>query len=99
KTARTYYPQAGNPEKAEVIVLGESDELKLEVRLLPQQVTRQIEGVMVWSYGSPVTKNGWVFLEKLDGSEGKINVRYDLGIVDRQGRFTVQGFENAEYWL
>jgi hypothetical protein len=22
-----------------------------------------------------------------------------LGIVDRQGRFTVQGFENAEYWL
>jgi len=99
KTARTYYPQASNPEKAEVIVLGEPDELKLEIRLLPEQVTRHIEGVMVWSDGSPVTKNGWVFLEKLDGSEGRNNVRYDLGIVDRQGRFSVQVFENAEYWL
>ena len=42
----------------------------------------------------------WVgLLEKLDGSIGKNKWKYDLEIVDRQGRFTVQVFENAEYWL
>jgi hypothetical protein len=99
KNVRTYYPQAGSPEKAEVIVLGESDELNLDVKLLPGQVIRQIEGVMVWSDGSPVAKNGHVFLEELEDSEGKNNVRYDLESVDGQGRFTIQVFENAEYWL
>jgi hypothetical protein len=99
KTARTYYPQAGSPEKAEVIVLGETAELNLDIKLLPGQVIRQIEGSIVWSDGSPVTKNGHVFLEKLGDSEDKNNVRYDLESVDGQGRFTVQVFENAEYFL
>lgn len=99
QTARTYYPQASSPEKAEVIVLGESDDKSLDIRLLPGQVIRQIEGVMVWSDESPVTKNGFVFLEKLEDSTSKNNVRYDLEIGDKQGRFTVQLYENAEYWL
>lgn len=99
KSARTYYPQTGTPEKTEVIVLGESGELNLDIKLLPGQVIRQVEGVMVWSDGSPVIENGYVFLEQLRNSEDKNNVRYDLERVDEQGRFAIQAFENAEYWL
>jgi hypothetical protein len=99
KTARTFYPEASSPEKAAVITLGESDELNLDIKLLPNQVMRQIEGVMVWSDGSPVAKNGHVYLEKLGNSEDKNNLRYDLERVDEQGLFTIQVFEDAEYWL
>jgi hypothetical protein len=97
--ARTYYPQAAAPDKAEVITIGESGELSLDIKLLPGQVTRQIEGVVLWPDGTPVEENAHVFLEKLENSEDKMNVRYDLARAEGGGRFTIQAFEGAEYWL
>lgn len=97
--ARTYYPQSATPEKAQVITINESGELSLDIKLLPGQVVREIEGVLLWSDGMPVTENGHVFLEKLEDQEDKSNVRYDLESVDGGGRFTIQVFEGAEYWL
>jgi hypothetical protein len=97
--ARTYYPQAATPDKAEVISVGESGNLSLDIKLLPGQVTRQIEGVVLWSDGTPVGENGNVFLEKLEDPEDKTNVKYDLERVGGGGRFTIQAFEGGEYWL
>ena len=38
-------------------------------------------------------------LEKLEDSEDKNNVRYDLTHADEQGSFQLQVFENAQYWV
>jgi hypothetical protein len=99
KASRTYYPQADNPEKAKMIVLSESDNLSLDIKLMPDQVVRLIEGVLIWSDGRSVIEHGYVFLEKFENSDDKNNTRFDLSRIEGEGRFTVQVFEGAEYWL
>lgn len=96
---RTYHPQSAAPERAEVVNLGETDRLSIDVKLPPGRVVREIEGVLVWSDGTPVTGDGYVFLEKLETDEDSNNVRYDLESVGKDGRFRIQAFEGAEYWL
>ena len=96
---RTYYSQANNRQNASIITLGEADKLQVELKLTTDQRVRWIKGVVVWSDGTPVSKNAWVALEKLEDSEDKNNVRYDLTPADEQGNFQLQVFENAQYWV
>ncbi len=96
---RTYYPQTKNRADALVISLGETDKLQQDIKLTSDQPVRWISGVMQWSDGTPVSENGWVALEKLEDSDDKKNVRYDLTNTDKAGNFKLQVFENAEYWV
>jgi hypothetical protein len=56
---------------------------------------RLIEGTLVWPDGSPVI-NGWACLTDSEISE-EDGEKYDCTNVE--GRFYLQGFEGAEYWL
>ena len=96
---RTYYPQTSNRQNASIITLGEADKLQVDLKLTTDQRVRWIKGVVVWSDGTPMSKNAWVALEKLEDSEDKNNVRYDLTHADEQGNFQLQVFENAQYWV
>ena len=96
---RTYYPQTNNRENASIITLGEADKLQVDLKLTTDQRVRWIKGTVVWSDGMPAGQNTWVYLEKLEDSEDKNNVRYDLTRVDKQGNFQIQVFENAQYWV
>lgn len=96
---RTYYPQTKERQNASIIDLGEADKLKVDLKLTSDELVHEIHGAVVWSDGTPVTKDAWFGLEKLEDSEDKNNVRYDLSHTDKQGQFKIQVFENAEYWL
>ena len=96
---RTYYPQTKDPKAAEPITIGETSQLELDLKLLPEQIAREVSGVMLWSNGQAVTTKADVFVEKLENSDDPNNIRYDLVTVGKDGRFTVQIFENAEYWI
>lgn len=96
---RTYYSQAKSSQNALTIKITETDKLTVDLKLPAEQSLGWITGVMVWSDGTPVVEKGWVQLEKLEDSEAKENVRYELERVDSQGKFRMQVFENAEYWV
>lgn len=96
---RTYCPQATDRADALTINLGETDKLQIDLKLSSNLKVGWVKGVMVWSDGRPVKDNAWVFLEKLEDPTDENNVRYDRAYVDKRGNFTLQVFENAQYWV
>ena len=93
-----YYPNANVPDQAREISIGENETLdEREIRLPPGYLVRQVEGVLVWPNGVPVS-GGSVYLaaskETPDNGE-----KYDWGSTDDLGRFSVQAFVGAEYWV
>jgi hypothetical protein len=94
---RMYYPQATNLEKAEIINLGEFDKRNINLKLPDGFIVRELEGTLVWSNGLPV-KEGYILIEKLENTEDKNNITYDMQRV-KDGKFKIQAFENAEYWM
>jgi hypothetical protein len=93
-----YYPNTSALDQAREISLGESETLdEREIRLPPGYFVREIQGVLVWPNGVPVSQ-GWVFLapskEAKDDDE-----RYDWESTDELGRFSLQAFVGAEYWV
>ena len=96
---RFYYPGAANSSQAAGIEVTESGSLSAkDIRLPAGYSVRHIEGVLVWPDGRPVAKNGWVSLAAKE-SLGDEDKRYDFAPADEQGRFSVQGFVGAEYWV
>ena len=94
-----YYPNAPSLSEAQEISIGENETLdEREIRLPPGYVVRQIEGVLVWPNGVPVS-GGWVFLAASDKSKVDDRQSYDWGTTDQLGRFSLQAFVGAEYWL
>lgn len=95
---RVYYPNALKLENAGVIVVGESEILNDQNIQIPWLKVRKIEGSIVWSDGSPVT-NGWISLFKSENSPDGPDERYAEVNANKQGRFTLQVIEGAEYWV
>lgn len=95
---RFYYPSTVSPSQANEIEVKESEALtNSDIKLPAGYLVRQIEGVLVWPDGRPVAK-AWVGLaaKEISGDEDK---KYDFAPADEQGRFSVQGFVGAEYWV
>jgi len=98
KKVTIYYPGAVNPGQASDLEVGESGTLSdKDIKLPPPYLVRQVEGVLVWPDGRPVAK-GWVILAAKESlAEGEKGFDWESG--DEQGRFSLQGFVGAEYWL
>jgi len=98
RSTRFYYPTATAPDQAREISIGENETLdEREIRLPPGYLVRQVEGVLVWPNGEPVS-DGWVYLAASEGSlddDGK----YNWDSTDALGRFSLQAFVGAEYWV
>jgi len=93
-----YYPNAIALNQAREISIGENEILdEREIRLPPGYIVRHIEGVLVWPNGIPVS-SGWVTLRSSKDSPDDDN-EYDWERTDELGRFSLQAFVGAEYWL
>jgi hypothetical protein len=93
-----YYPNTTELDQARQISIGENETVdEREIRLPPGYVVRQIEGVLVWPNGVPVS-HGWVCLTRSKASSDD-DKKYDCETTDELGRFSMQAFVGAEYWL
>ena len=93
-----YYPNVDSLDQATKIEVTENQTLEnREIRLPPNYVVRQIEGILVWPNGVPVSE-GWVYLASRKDSDDDDN-KYDWGSTDESGRFSLQAFVGAEYWV
>jgi hypothetical protein len=98
KPIRFYYPNADDPDQANEITIGESENLEeRDIRLPPGYLVRQIEGMLVWPNGVPVS-GGWVFLASAKDSADD-DKKYAWGSTDALGRFSLQAFVGVEYWV
>ena len=98
KATTFYYPNAIALDQAREISIGESETVdEREIRLPPGYLVRQIEGVLVWPNGVPVS-DGWVFLAAAKDSADD-DQKYDWESTDTLGRFSLQAFVGAEYWV
>ena len=96
RPTRFYYPYVENIDQATAITVGETESLERDIRLPPEYLVRQISGTLVWPDGSTLSR-GWVFLADLrDSADEK---RYDATSTDEFGRFSLQAFVGAEYWV
>lgn len=101
---RTFYPQALTADKAQILDIEANTELEFDIKLPIEQTVRDIKGEVVWSNGMPFDKDATALLtkvEKVADRQDWINSNewfYDIEDTD-EGKFVLQGFENAEYWL
>lgn len=98
RPTRFYYPNAVNIDGAREILVGEKVSPRFDLVLPSGYVIRPVEGLLVWPDGSAVGDDGWVFLAAAESSEDDEG-KYDWTSTDKQGRFSLQGFAGAEYWL
>lgn len=98
KPTRFYYPTTTSLDQAREISVGENENLTVDLKLPTGYAVRPVEGVVVWPDDSSVGDDGWVFLADAQSSEDD-DKKYDWTSTDKQGRFSLQGFEGAEYWL
>jgi hypothetical protein len=99
-STRTYYARVGNREQATPITLAKGEALTgIDIELVRGQNARRIEGTLVWEDGSAVTENGFVTLESTATIGDDKNSKYMADVPERDGSFSLQGFEGAEYWV
>lgn len=98
KSYRFYYPHVEDLSQANEITIGESGSLEArDIRLPPGYLVRQIEGTLVWPNGVPVS-GAWVFLADAKDSADD-EKKYDWTSTDELGRFSLQAFVGAKYWV
>ena len=85
-----WYPAAARPEDAQVVQIGETGVVHLELRHPPPPREVIFSGVIVDQSGNPV--GGGAFLRDLDAGHDVAN-----GGADRQGRFQMRGWEGRRY--
>jgi hypothetical protein len=93
-----FYP--GTPDKTEASVIDLADGQWLDGfswQLLPPLVVRTIQGVIVWSDGSPVTLGNASIADSPDGQ--KSSHFYGSAQTDAQGHFTLKVLDGVEGWL
>lgn len=93
-----YYPNSDDLAQADEVSIGESESLEeRDIRLPPGYLVRKVEGMVVWPNGVPVD-HAWVFLADAKDSADD-NKKYDWQSTDELGRFSLQGYVGAEYWV
>ena len=98
KATTFYHTSADSVDQAREISIGENETLESrDIQLPPGYVVRRIEGILVWPNGVPVS-GGWVFLSA-SNEPTEDEKAFDVGSTDAMGRFSVQAFVGAEYWL
>ena len=96
KASRFYFPGTSDATQAVEITVGESESLEeRDIRLPAEYVVRQIEGVLVWPNGTPVSRGSVC----LGGSQnaGESIAKEMCTSTDELGRFSLQGFVGAAY--
>lgn len=97
---RYFYPQALTAEKAQVFNIEETSQFEFDIKLPASYTVRNIEGEVVWSNGVSLGNNiAWASLKESENSNGERDWDYHLESLDASGKFVLQAFENAEYWL
>jgi hypothetical protein len=97
RATRFYYPNTDAVAQADQISVGDSEIIEQrDIRLPPEYVVRQIEGVLVWPNGVPVS-GGWMYLAA--SKDAADEDKFDWGSTDALGRFSLQAFVGAEYWV
>jgi len=98
KATTFYYPNVSTVDQAREISIGENETIdEREIRLSPGYIVRQIEGILGWPNGVPVS-GGWVSLAASKDSHDD-DKKYEWGSTDALGRFSLQAFVGAEYWV
>lgn len=93
-----YYPGTESLAGAGRIDVGVDQTIdNKDIRLPEGYLVREIKGVLVWPNGKPVSR-GWVRLTDAKDSLNK-DYAYESAATDEHGRFSVQGFVGAEYWI
>ena len=86
---RTFYPGVAEAAQAEVVSLGEGEELKDRDMRVPQaRAESVVKGVVVWADGTPVPKANVGYKDVTHHDPGINNGTQ----ADEQGRFTLKGF-------
>ena len=97
KTSDFYYPGTERLDEAERIEIGIDQTLKKNFRLPKGYVVREINGVIVWPNGVPVSQCRVTLMRSKDSADSDDN--YDRTVTDQHGRFSLQTFVGAEYWI
>ena len=98
KGTNFYYPGTENLGQAGRIDVGVDRTIdNKDIRLPPGYLVREIKGVLLWPNGKPVSW-GWVRLTDSKDSLNKDDA-YDSSVSDKHGRFSLQAFVGAEYWI
>lgn len=86
---RTYYPGVMDPSKAEVIILGAGEKVRMSDLLLPtRRAPSIVSGKVVWADGTPVANAGINFRE-VTYDDPQINNGMQA---DELGYFTIKGY-------
>lgn len=97
KRQRFFYPAATNPKEAKVFNISASDKLTIDIKV-PLN-TRELQGKMLWSDGTPIKGNVNVYLSKDYDVEDLVFDNLGESDLNEANRFTFQVFEHNEYWL
>ena len=98
KRTTLFYPTTDSLKNATEISIGESEEFQnTDIKFPAGYIVRAIEGMVVWPNGVPVSQ-AWVFLAAAKDSEDD-DKKFDCEITDELGRFSLQAFVGAEYWV
>ena len=96
---RTFYPQALTVDKAQVFNIQAETQLNFNVKLPAEQTVHSIAGEVVWSNGVSLGEKATAVLTQFEKAANKDVWIYDEASTDESGKFVLQGFEKAEYWL
>lgn len=96
---RTFYPNALTIEKAQVFDLKADSKFNFDIILPRAQNVRNIAGEVVWSNGVSLKDDAWAKLFASEIADDEKDWKYDSESTDASGKFVLQGFENADYWL
>ena len=96
--ALCYYPGTAEPSDARGVEVGEAAPVSgKDIRLPKGYVVRRIEGVVVLPDGRPVNDASVALSAQARPPEDA--AAYDWESSDERGRFSLEGFVGAEYWV
>jgi hypothetical protein len=96
-TSQIFYPAARKLKAAEILKIDVNAEKKIDFKLPSEFILRKLFGELLWYDGTPVI-NGKISLHNSQDEKDKNDTKYAEVIV-KDGRFKLQAFENAEYWI
>ncbi len=97
KATTFYYPTTELLERAELFEIGLNQKFEgKDIQLPPGYVLRRVTGHFVYPDGEPASGSKAVLGVSKDSDEKDA---CDTSFADKDGRFSLQGFVGAEYWI